>query len=228
MDTNEPDPRVGEETKDASAAAWEGSESDSIGEPNDPPHMDPIKLTSLETGTDETVEEKEQGMEDVDSSLTFRLPDTDIVALMGAAAEKGVDKTRCGSPQESPTFQSLKDSGHLRIGSSGAQRKPLEPDMQDGVSTPSSSAKSPSRASMTTLQPPTTFFNTPDMMENSAFLTLTLEDDLLESTNLSPEHITALQSIVNPLFLDGSELHSHRMDSPRTSGLINTHASFQL
>ncbi|CAD7700558.1 unnamed protein product [Ostreobium quekettii] len=63
--------------------------------------------------------------------------------------------------------------------------------------------------------------------DNSAFLTMTVEQDLMESTNLAPEHIDALQSIVNPLYR--MEVDAVTPDSEAMpAALVTTHASFDL
>lgn len=63
----------------------------------------------------------------------------------------------------------------------------------------------------------------------SAYLSVTLEQDLMESAFLIPEQYNALQSMIqNPLFYgdDDGKMNSENMLSG--VGIVNTHASFDL
>eukprot|EP00803_Ostreobium_quekettii_P009296 evm.model.scf_1255.1 EVM.evm.TU.scf_1255.1 scf_1255:4-12360(+) len=63
--------------------------------------------------------------------------------------------------------------------------------------------------------------------DNSAFLTMSVEQDLMESTNLAPEHFDALQSIVNPLYRVEGEAATPDSEAVPVA-LVTTHASFDL
>lgn len=63
--------------------------------------------------------------------------------------------------------------------------------------------------------------------DNSAFLTMTVEQDLMESTNLAPEQFDALQSIVNPLYRGSSEAITPDSEL-MPAALVTTEASFDL
>ncbi|GMH34474.1 hypothetical protein BSKO_02308 [Bryopsis sp. KO-2023] len=221
------DPQVNDETMEAGISdVLDHCDTDSMSDTHDPPHIELAKPVEMEHDDQTDVQSKDIEREEQKSGLGSA-GKSPLQSQTDTEVDKNEMAHRDLFRMDSNTLarlRTVKDVSHVRFGSSDVLRPPPEFVRQGDDASSLSSVKSPE----TVLRPPPTFFTGADMVENSAFLTLTLEDDLLESTNISPEHINALQSIVNPLFLDGSDLHSHPIDSPRTQTLVNTHASFHL